>query len=192
MKASQKSRYGRTLGFFCSHACAGNHKSKSYQFDKNPNWKGRNVDADGYRLYVPAASSVGSDVALRRMKLHQAICCEALRIEKIPDGLHVHHRDCDVMNNAPDNLALMTASDHKWLHKQFGVATLRAFMRGEVSQEQIVGWSDDPTRAEVLLIQSIALQSVFGKLANPGNPCAAAVSMKPVCVEFVEITEHHA
>lgn len=184
MKESTKRRYKRTHGYFCSNACVGAHKSVVNQFSGNPNWKGRNVDQDGYRLYVPTAPGVVGAAPFRRMKLHQAVCCEALGIKKIQSGLHVHHRDCDITNNSPSNLALITASDHKWLHKQFGVAPLRAFMRGDASLEQLVSWSDDPARAKILLIQNIELQSAFVKFAKPVNPCAAAVSMKPVSVCF--------
>lgn len=34
----------------------------------------------------------------------------------IPDGCHIHHIDGDTLNNAPENLECLTASDHAELH----------------------------------------------------------------------------
>lgn len=93
------------------------------------------------------------------MKLHQAVCCEILGVQRIGNGLHVHHRDCDIMNNDPKNLAVLGASDHKWLHKQYGVATLWAFMKGKVGLEELISWSDDRSRAKRLLEIDVTMQN---------------------------------
>lgn len=37
---------------------------------------------------------------------------------EIPNGYHVHHIDSDPLNNVPQNLSLMTASDHLLLHSK--------------------------------------------------------------------------
>lgn len=152
MKPSQKNRYLRTLGYFCSNVCAAKSKQDAYFGEKNPNYKAKNVDCDGYRIYAPAARSVGS---IGRMKLHQAVCCEILGIERIPIGLHVHHRDCDIKNNAAENLVVLSASDHKWMHKQFGVATLWAFCNKLIDLNSLASWSDDKERAMRLLPMTV-------------------------------------
>lgn len=187
MKPSAKARYKRSLGYFCSYACSAKHKARAYRAEGNPNWRGRNCDQYGYRLYVPqAGQSIGKE-PLRGMKLHQAVCCELLGIRKIPNRLHVHHRDCNILNNDPSNLALMTASDHKWLHQQYGVAVLSAFMRGDVDIDDLVEWSDDQSRAWRLLTQHIEMQATIGKLIAPLNPAKTAAMFQPVRVDFIEV-----
>lgn len=155
MKQSQLDRYARNLGVFCSHTCAAVAKANAYLGDKNPNYKARNTDSDGYRLYSPQASFL---LGLGRMKLHQAVCCEVLGIPKIPKGFHVHHRDCDIQNNAAENLAVLCVSDHKWLHKQFGIATLWAYCRNRILLGNLVEWTDDVKRASRLLPLSVLEQ----------------------------------
>jgi len=156
MKASQVARYSRKLGVFCSYACTAQAKSVAYSGESNPNHKGKNVDEDGYRIYVPPASYLNG---LKRMKLHQAVCCEALGIRQIPKGVHIHHRDCNLLNNEPENLVTLNISDHKWLHKQYGVATLWAFCTGKVGLDSLISWADDPERARKLLPLNINHQA---------------------------------
>jgi hypothetical protein len=105
----------------------------------------------------------------KKIKLHIAVACEILNLGSIPKGYHVHHRDCDVLNNCPDNLALLRLSDHVWLHKQFGNATLWAFMHGKISFASLVEWSDDRQRAERLLSVNIIDQGKKGLNENNGS-----------------------
>lgn len=154
LKPSEK-RGKRPHGFFCSNVCYGKFKSVVCVGQKNSNWRG-GEDSLGYRTYVPSSLR---GRAYSQRKLHQAICCEILGIDAIPRGLHVHHRDCDPRNNMPSNLAVLTISDHKWLHKQFGIAPLWAYMRGRVSSSEMKRWSDDPDRAERVLMACVESQS---------------------------------
>ena len=156
MKSFQKARYKRSLGYFCSVECSAVFKSKAYLDDKNPNNKNRNLSGDGYRIYSPQNSHL---LGSKKMKLHIAVACEVLEISSIPIGYHVHHRDCDVLNNHPENLAVLSASDHKWLHKQYGNATLWAYVSGKIDLESLVSWSDDKERAFKLLPLSVRLQT---------------------------------
>jgi hypothetical protein len=155
MKQSQVERYARTLGTFCSYACAGHAKKTAYLNDKNPNHKGRNIDTDGYRIYSPKASSL---LGHKKIKLHTAICLEILGITKLPAGTHVHHRDCDIQNNTPENLVVLSASDHKWIHKQYGVATLWAYAHKRISLEELITWSDAPIKANEILPLTVEQQ----------------------------------
>lgn len=186
MKPSQLSRYKRTLGTFCSVNCAAIHRKTAQLGDKNSNYKGKNTDSDGYKIYTPKAGCIGSENYLGKMKLHQAVCCEALGIKKMPKGVHVHHRDCNILNNTPENLCVMTASDHKWLHKQFGIASLWALMNGKVYTEMLASWSDDPARAEFLLSLDIGTQAMIKKQAEHLG-IEVIATLKPVDVEFVLI-----
>ena len=52
-----------------------------------------------------------ADKARGTRRLHKEIWMDANGAQ-IPDGHHVHHLDHDTSNNAPDNLALISASDH--------------------------------------------------------------------------------
>ena len=166
MKKSQIDRYARNLGIFCSNTCAGTAKAIAYSGENNPNYKGRNTDQDGYRLYTPPASYL---FGLKRMKLHQAVCCEVLGIPRIPKGIHIHHRDCNTQNNAATNLVALSASDHKWLHQQFGVATLWAFCLGKLDLQTLLEWTDNKEKAKALLPLDITQQTA--SQLNEGTLC---------------------
>jgi hypothetical protein len=160
LKPFNKKRLERSHGYFCSNVCVGVFRSSGvYDGNKNPNYRGRTEDSDGYslRTYVEHCSGVNG---LKGMKLHQAVCCEIFDVKKIGMGLHVHHRDCDVRNNEPTNLSILCISDHKWLHKQFGNATLWAHYHGKINTESLVAWSDDKDRAARLLDASVLNQSI--------------------------------
>lgn len=156
VKASELDRRRNTLGIHCSYKCSAESRKTKYTGVRNPNYKGRSLDSDGYRVYVPAASHI---LGSRRVKLHFAVCCEVLGVAALPKGLHIHHRDCDVENNEPSNLVLLGISDHKWLHKQYGSATLWAMYHGKIDVRQLVYWSDDKFRAERLLGVSLLTQA---------------------------------
>lgn len=134
----------RKLGFFCSHSCQGKYKKKAYKGESNPNYRAAFKDYDGYPLqYLPQ---------IGRIKEHTYVTITTLGIDKVPSGHHVHHRDCNVFNNDPENLAVLSISDHKWLHKQFGNATLWAFSKNKVRYDDLVSWSNDPERCKLLLL----------------------------------------
>lgn len=142
----------RALGTYCSRPCSAVAKQVAYSGSSNPNYKGRNVDSDGYRVFPAYAQRI---FGVQHSKMHQAVACSALGLRMVPSGLHVHHRDCDVRNNTPENLAVLSVSDHKWLHKQFGIAPLWAFMRGKVELDVLSTWSDDILRARKLLQMNV-------------------------------------
>jgi hypothetical protein len=171
------------LGNACSMDCAAEHRKKFYSGDRNPNFKGKNTDHDGYAISIPEAVGV-------RVKLHK-YNAEIAFGGKIPNGLQIHHRDCDKLNNDPSNLCLLTRSDHNWLHKQFGNATLWAFMNGKIGLEHLKEWSDDPSRAERLLILDVEMQGIiYNHVKTLGDDEYAAISRyKPMKVSLVEVEE---
>jgi hypothetical protein len=122
-------------GNFCSIACFASWKSKNQFNEHNPNFRNRMYDNDGYRI-------IHSDT-YGREKMHIAVCKEILKVEKLPLKHHVHHRDANHLNNDPSNLVILSLSDHQWLHKQFGNATLWAYMNNKVSLETLGEWSND-------------------------------------------------
>lgn len=153
LKESQKKRYKRTHGYFCSTKCVADFRKEKYLGESNPNFR-KQVDrcTDGYKLaYSPRFG---------RIKLHHKVVFETLNISKLPSGMCVHHRDCNVDNNSPENLVLLSFSDHKWLHHQFGNATLWAFLNNKISEEILITWSNDKERAKKLLNLNILNQKL--------------------------------
>lgn len=161
MKPSQITRYKRTNGYFCSASCFGRWKSINTIKEKNPNYRGKIYDNEGNKL-------VWSD-KFGRIKLHHAITFEILNIDKIPKGHHVHHRDCDHKNNESTNLVLLSISDHQWLHKQYGNATLWAFMNNRIELKTLVEWSNDKEKAKRLLPLNLFNQIGVFKLIKFGE-----------------------
>lgn len=149
LKESSKKRYKRSQGYFCSTKCVADFRKKAYIGEKNPNF--RNTERkEGYLLgYLPKFGKI---------KLHHKVVFETLNIEKIPDTYCVHHRDCEIDNNDPDNLVLLTHSDHKWLHKNFGNASLWAYLNNKVTLETLCGWCKTPDKARRLLPLNILTQ----------------------------------
>lgn len=168
MKESQVKRYNRSMGIFCSMKCSTNYKKEYYKGNKNPNYRGAQYDSDGYRInHYPR---------IGRVKEHRYVAEKTIN-RKIPDKYVVHHRDCNIYNNDPSNLVVLTESDHRWLHKQFGNATLYAFMNKKIDLESLVEWSNDKERAGFLLDLSVEDQrenmiigfSDYKKLINYGQ-----------------------
>lgn len=78
----------------------------------HPLWRGGvTLSAQGYLQFT--ASPENGDNAGRLV--HQVIC-EQKEGRKIKDGFHVHHIDGNKLNNDPENLQSMPASDHARLH----------------------------------------------------------------------------
>lgn len=134
---------------YCSKQCLAEHYKERYKGVNNPNFN-KNVDRDydGYILTYKDG----------RQALHKSVALEVLRLNNIPIGYHIHHRNCDINDNTKENLAVLSCSDHRWLHKQFGNASLWAFCTGKVSLEDLCSWSTDPTKAKILLETKIENQ----------------------------------
>jgi len=149
LKESSKKRYKRTQGYFCSTKCVADFRKKQYIGENNPNF--RNIQRkEGYLLgYLPRFGKI---------KLHHKVVFEFLNISKIPDNYCVHHRDCEIDNNDIENLVLLSGSDHRWLHKNFGNATLWAYMNNKISLDELCDWCKSPAKARKLLPLSIANQ----------------------------------
>jgi hypothetical protein len=93
-----------------------------------------------------------------RIKLHHKVVFEYLDINKLPENYCVHHRDCEITNNSEENLLLITWSNHRWLHKNFGNATLWAYCHNKVSLEELCSWCKNPEKAKKLLPLNIIKQ----------------------------------
>jgi hypothetical protein len=138
------------LGTFCSATCSSAFKATYFLGKNNPNYRAKMYDYDGYLLaHIP---KVG------RVTIHRYVTMKYLGLTGIPKGYHVHHRDCNVHNNQIENLAVLNVKDHQWLHKQFGSATLWAFIHGKVQLQDLVAWSNDSDRAQILLTTNLTNQ----------------------------------
>lgn len=142
MKEHQRKRYKRTQGYFCSKVCSNLYKRSSYQGEANPNNKYKTDYGNGYCL---SHSKYG------KIAIHKLLTLEFLELEQIPEGYVIHHRDCNKSNNNLDNLVLITNSDHCWLHKNFGNASLKAYCEGLVDLPTLSSWCKDSSKAEALL-----------------------------------------
>ena len=153
LKESSKRRYKRTQGYFCSTKCVAEYRRKAYLGENNPNF--RNAERNnGYLLdRLPKFG---------RIKLHHKVVFEYLNINEIPNNYCVHHRDCEINNNSEENLVLITWSDHRWLHKNFGNATLWAFCNNKISLEDLCTWCKNPEKAKKLLTLNIIKQKEIG------------------------------
>lgn len=149
LKESSKKRYKRTQGYFCSTKCVADFRKTKYLGSNNPNFRNAGDD-NGYLLeYLPKFG---------RIKLHHKVVFECLNIDKIPNKYCVHHRDCQINNNDRENLVLLSLSDHRWLHKNFGNATLWAYYNNKISLDELCNWCKNPNKARKLLPLNIILQ----------------------------------
>lgn len=124
---------------YCSKTCQGRAFSVRYAGDKNPNYRDVNRTADGY-------------LRISKETIHRMVVKEI--VGQIPKGYDVHHRDCNIDNNIPENLVILSKSDHRWLHKEFGNAVLWAFFHQKIDLESLLSWSKDRERAQKLLTLS--------------------------------------
>lgn len=152
LKESSKKRYKRTHGYFCSTKCVADFRKKAYLGVNNPNF--RNAEKDGKYL-LDRLPKFG------RIKLHHKVVFEYLNINKIPEKWCVHHRDCNVNNNDKNNLVLLTWSDHRWLHKNFGNATLWAYYYNKIDINSLCSWSKNYQKSRKLLTLNIIKQKKY-------------------------------
>lgn len=125
------------------------------------------------------------------MKEHQYVAMLAAGLDEIPSGMHVHHKDCNALNNSEDNLIILTISDHKWIHQQVGIATLRGIQAGKIDAMFVAALTDDPQRASSILLGNCRSQGVLWKyLEGTGIDFAESTCLKPLRnVTFEQVEE---
>lgn len=146
-------RLNSKFGLFCSIKCSSEYKKNHYLGINNPNFRGKQYDSNGYRIHH--YPKIG------RMKESHYITFNTLDINKLPKGYNIHHRDCNIYNNIPNNLVILSAKDHRWLHKQFGNATLWAFMNNKITFEELCTWSNDKDKNYLLQLNILQQIGVF-------------------------------
>ena len=114
---------------FCSHACYGEYRSRTFRGVAHPTYKGRVAMSSGYvRIFIPDHPLAMRDgyVLEHRMVLHDAGV-------SVGADDHVHHLNHDKADNRRENLAVMDAAAHHRHHmadagevtNQFGTWPLR-------------------------------------------------------------------
>lgn len=81
---------------------------------KNHNWRnGLTITGSGYLQFTNSPAN-----GEHKNKLLHMIICEHKYNRPLKSGEHVHHIDGNKLNNHPDNLIILSASDHAKLHAE--------------------------------------------------------------------------
>lgn len=107
---------GRQRLAFCSKECSRQYLPIKHAGEGNPNWKGGTVESNGYRYVRLKRHRVSPYYAEHKMVAEQMIG-RPLREDEI-----VHHINGDKTDNRPENLMVMTRSEHMKLHAQLRLA----------------------------------------------------------------------
>jgi len=96
----------------CSYACAGKVKETIYLGSNNPKWRGGRIKMHGGRIAVyapnhPKACLFGGTHILEYRLMAESKIGRYLRDDEI-----VHHINGDPTDNRPENLEVMTQSEH--------------------------------------------------------------------------------
>lgn len=142
-----------TTELFCTRACRDSYLRSNRFGERMFSTKGNDSKMNNYKR---APRGFGHKYRTE----HQYIVANHFGLETVPYGIQIHHRDCDGLNNEKENLAVMTCIDHNWLHSEFGRATLFGYMKGQISLDLLLSWTQDPDRAKKLLLTNITNQSV--------------------------------
>lgn len=131
--------------------------SGNIPLDKEGNRIGK-VETSGLSKagYIPAPEGLRT----RYPSEHKRVVCEYYKTDFIPRDLHIHHRNLDKTCNELWNLAVLTGSDHRWLHTNVGDFGLKWFMVGKCTAEDIAETCNDPGRALRLLNKCILTQNL--------------------------------
>lgn len=124
------------IWFTCSRECSNEIRKQYYLWNKNPNYKWKKYTRDWYSALwlLPKIGSV---------KINNIVMQIVLWIPKTPKWYQIHHRDCDVNNNSPENLALLTINEHTYLHKMMWKIWLISYSKWLIDNNYINNIIDD-------------------------------------------------
>lgn len=95
-------------------------KSESLQGDKHPLFKGGCINDNGYRVRWHNKKLTG----------------EHRLVMGLPDGMVVHHINENKLDNRPENLQIMTRTDHIILHRKGKPSKLKGRKLGKYSDDR--------------------------------------------------------
>lgn len=99
---------------FCNRRCQGAWRSAHMTATRAANWQRGSRQSNGYvEVYAPWAACAS---ARGYAPLHRLVMEIVLR-RPLDAGEVVHHRDGDTTNNRPDNLIVMSQSEHIGIHR---------------------------------------------------------------------------
>lgn len=106
--------------------------------------RGRKKDRTEYQYVLQPADGTEETV-------HRMVACGALGLPRgAGRGWHVHHLDRDGANNLPENLEVLTASEHKRRHW----AELPEAERGASSKKRWTNWSPEKRQAMMAKVRA--------------------------------------
>ena len=111
-------------------------KDRNNELDNNPNWKGGVTTRRGWKLirdFKHPNSQKSGYVAE-----HTVVACEKYGVERVNDGDCVHHIDLNKENNSPENLSILTNSEHKTAHEQLGRLAIEM-----LHSSGVIVWDDE-------------------------------------------------
>lgn len=137
---------------YCSKSCMTAELPQKYEGAKNPNYKGRTTNADGYLING-------------KYTIHRETVMQVLGVDTLPKSLIVHHKDGDSHNNNPNNLILLDRKWHTWLHKNIGNYVFKALFNGQMSIQDVLNITPDQykDKVEYMLTTNCTQQSVVLK-----------------------------
>lgn len=102
---------------------------------RNPNWRGgRSVASNGYVLIRVDKDHPLADV--RGYAYEHRIVAEQIVGRPLRKGEQVHHRDGDKTNNAPENLEILTAAQHRYEHRSQTPKSQALKKPGEINTQE--------------------------------------------------------
>ena len=95
---------------------------------QHPRYRDGYINWQGYN-HIDAPSWYEGTTKARKVMEHVIVGCEKYGLARLPKGYVIHHKDEDKLNNHPDNLELLTISEHMKVHAELrrqsqGVTTI--------------------------------------------------------------------
>lgn len=102
---------GKQKRAYCSPLCARQHMAIKNAGSNNPKWRGGKVDDHGYNsVHMPGYHEASPYVLEHRLIMERVLG------RKLEDGEIVHHKNGDKKDNRPENLEVLTISEHMRHH----------------------------------------------------------------------------
>lgn len=116
---------------YCSVECLGQHRKELYKGENNPNAfcrieiNSKRIHCGYYWIYLPSHPLATKDGYIREHRLiaEQYLLTNENSIEidgqkYLSPKYEVHHKDLNKLNNDPNNLEILTKSEHQKKHQQ--------------------------------------------------------------------------